>query len=64
MCLQPALSCSAGDTDFYNVQVFYSGGTLVEVGWRWCLWHVGVQCLFVAHQGLPNHSILIPFLGV
>ena len=43
---------------------FNSGGTFVEVCRRWCLWHVGVQCLLVAHQGLPSHSILIPFLGV
>ena len=55
---------SAGDTDFCNVPLFYSSGTLVGVRRRSFLWHVGSQCLFVTRQELPNCSARIPFLGV
>ena len=43
---------------------FYSDGTLVWVRRRWCFRFVGSQSLFVARQELPNHSTLIPSLGV
>ena len=51
-------------TDFYYVLFFHSNGTLV-----WFYQHLHLQCcglqyLFVAHQGLPNHLALIPFPGV
>ena len=51
-------------TDFCNILVFYSGGTLVWVCRHYCLWVVGSHCLSVARQGLPNHSALIPVPGV
>ena len=54
---------SARDTNFCNVRVFYSGGTLACVHQHSCLRHVDSQCLFVALQELPNHLVLILSLG-
>ena len=50
-------------TDFYNVLVFYSSDTLVWFCQYLFLQDCGSQYLLVAHQVLPNHSFLIPFLG-
>ena len=55
---------SRGVPDFYNVLVFYRGGTLVCVCRRWCLQHVGSQRLFVALQGITHRFVFILFLGV
>ena len=52
------------EADFYNVLIFYSGGRLVWVCQHLRLQYCGSQYLFLAHQVLPNHSTLIPFLGV
>ena len=48
-------------TDFYNVLVFYSNGTLVWFYQLLQLQYCGLQYLFVAHPVFPNHFAPILF---